>query len=97
MDFTDDIVSFDSNETYAGGHLQNLQNEAATVWLKTNGDKTKILLVDYQFSNQQRTLLENFEIVKDFKYLGAKTGSSYNGFKWRRGIAWSQFRKLEKV
>ena len=31
LDFADDIVSFDSNKTYAGGHLQNLQKEAATV------------------------------------------------------------------
>ena len=52
LDFADYIVSFDSNETAAGEHLQNLQKEAATDGLKINSDKTKILLVNYQFSNQ---------------------------------------------
>ena len=56
-----------SNETAAGEYLQNLQNEAATVELKINSDKTKILLVNYQFSNQLPAFLENLEIVEDFK------------------------------
>ena len=47
FDFADGIVSFDSNETVAGEHFQNLQKEAATVGLKINSDKTKILLVNY--------------------------------------------------
>ena len=97
MDFTDDIVSFDSNETAAGQQLQNLQKEAATVGTKINSDKPKIFLVNYQFSNQLPTSLGILEIVEDFKYLGAKITSSYDDFKWRRGIAWSQFWKLEKV
>ena len=97
FDFIDDIVSFDSKETAADKHLQNLQKEVATTGLKINSDKTKILLVNYQLSNQLPTSPENLEIVKDFKYLGAKIASSCDNFKRRRGIAWSQFCKLEKV
>ena len=97
LDFADDIVSFDSKETAAGEHLQNLEREAATVGLKINGDKSKILLVNYQFSNQLPTSLEKLEIVEDFKYLGAKIVSSYDDFKRRCGIAWSKFWRLEKV
>ena len=97
LDFADDIVSVDSNKTAAGEHLQNLQKEAATVGLKIKSDKTKILLVNYQFSNQLATSLENLEIVEDLKHLGAKIASSYDDIKQRRGIAWSQFWKLENV
>ena len=97
MDFADYIVSFDSNETTAGEHLQNLQKEAATDGLKINSDKTKILQVNYQFSNQLPSSLENLEILEGFKYLGDKIASSYDDFKQRRGIVWNQFWKLEKV
>ena len=97
LDFAADIVSIDSNETAAGEHLQNLQKEDATVGLKINSDKTKILLVNYQFSNQLATSLENLEIVEDLKHLGAKIASSYDDIKQRRDIAWSRFWKLEKV
>ena len=97
MDFTDDIFSFDSNETAAGEHLQNLQKEAATVRLKKNNDKTKILVVNYQFSNQLPTSFENLEIVEDFKCLGNKMTSLCDDFKLRRVIAWIKFWKLEKV
>ena len=41
--------------------------------------------------------LENLEIVDDFKYLGSTVASFYNDFKLRRGIAWNQLWKLEKV
>ena len=70
-------------------HFQNLQKEAATVWLKTNCNKTKILLVSYQFNNQLPVSLENLETVEDVKYLGAKIATSYNDFRGRRGIFWS--------
>ena len=58
--------------------------------MKINSDKTKILLVNYQFSNQLPTSLENLEIVEDFKYLGVKIASSYDDLKQRCGIAWNQ-------
>ena len=76
LDFAGDIVSFDSSETAAGEHLQNLQKEAAIVGMKINSDKTKILPVNYHFSNQLPTSLENIENVGDFKDLGAKITSS---------------------
>ena len=89
MDFADDIFSFNLSKSDAGEHLQNLQKEAATVELKINSDKTKILLENYQFSNQLPTSLENLKIVDEFKYLGAKIGSSYDDFNRSRGISWS--------
>ena len=95
--FADDIFSFDSNETAAGEHLQNLQKETAAVGLKINSDKTKIFLVNFPFSNQLPTSLENLEILEDFKYFGAKIASSYDDFKRKRGITWIHFWKLEKV
>ena len=54
-------------------------------------------LVNYHFSNQLTISLENLEVVEDFKSLGAKIASSYDYFKRRCGVAWSQFWKLEKV
>ena len=60
----------------ADEHLQSLQTEAATVVLKINSDKRKILVVNYQFSNQLQASLENLKIVGDFKYLAAKVASS---------------------
>jgi len=97
LDFADDIVTFDSNETNAGEHVHNIQSAAAAVGLKINRDKTKILLVNCDLSERLPKSLENLEIVDDFKYLGSTVASSYNDFKRRRGIAWSQFWKLEKV
>ena len=41
--------------------------------------------------------LINLKLVDHFKYLGAKIASSYDDFKRRRGIVWSQFWKLEKI
>ena len=64
-----------------------IYKEAATVRLKINKDKTKILLVNYQFSNQLAIFLGNLEIVEDFKSLCAKIASSYDDFKRRHGIA----------
>ena len=66
------------------------------VGLKINKDKTKIFLVNYQLSNPV-PILATLEVVEHFKYLGAKIASSYNDFKQRRGIAWNQFWKLEKI
>ena len=72
LDFADDIVTFDSNETNAGEHLKNIQETAAKVGLEINRDKTKILLVNYELSDQPPKALDKLEIVDDFKYLGAK-------------------------
>ena len=83
----DKIVFFDSNEPVVGEHLQNLQKEAATVGLKIKSDKTKILLVNCQFSNQLPSSLENLEIGEELKYLGVKIASSHSNFKQWRGIA----------
>ena len=47
--------------------------------MKTSSDKTKIFLVNYQFSNQLTTSLRNLEIVEDFKYLGAKSTMILSG------------------
>ena len=76
--------------------FQIYKTKATRAEPKINTYKTKILLVNYQLSNQRPTSLENLEIVDKFKYLGAKAASS-NDFKQRRGISWSQFRKLKKV
>ena len=69
---------------------QTTLSKVGTVGMKINSDKTKILLVNYQFSNQLPTSLENLEIVEDFKYLGVKIASSYDDLKQRCGIAWNQ-------
>ena len=81
----------------AGEHLKNIQETAAKVGLKINRDKTKILLVNYELNDQPPKALDKLEIVDYFNYLGAKIASSYDDFKRRRGIAWSQFWKLEKI
>ena len=91
LDFADDIVTFDPNETSPGKHLKNIQETAAKVGLKIKKDKTKILLVNYELSDQPPKALDKLEIVDDFKYLGAKIASSYDDFKRIHGIAWSQF------
>ena len=75
MDFADDIVTFDSNKTNAGEHLKNIQETAAKVGLKINRDKTKMLLVNHEHSDQPPKALDKLEIVDDFKYLGAKIQS----------------------
>ena len=41
----------------------------------------KILLVNYQFSNELAIFLGNLEIVEDVKYLSAKIASLYDDFK----------------
>ena len=69
MDFTDNNIA---KESAADEHLQNLQDKAATVGLKINNHKAKILLVNYQLSNQTLTLLKNLEIVDNFKYFDPK-------------------------
>ena len=37
------------------------------------------------------------EVVNDFKYLGACMANCHVDFKWRKGLAWSQFWKLTTV
>ena len=37
------------------------------------------------------------EVVNDFKYLGACMANCHVEFKWRKGLAWSQFWKLATV
>ena len=69
LDFADDTVTFDSNEMNAGEHLKNIQETAAKVGLKINRDKTKILLVNYEPSDQPPKALDKREIVDDLKYM----------------------------
>ena len=95
--FADDIVIFDSNEYNAGEHITNIRESAASVGLKMNEEKTKIMLQNYQFGPHSPQSLENFEVVDDFRYLGSQIASSYKDFRRRCGIAWDQFWKLEKV
>ena len=56
-----------------------------------------MLLVNHEHNDQPPKALDKLEIVDDFKYLGAKIASSYDNFKRRHGIAWSQFWKLETI
>ena len=41
--------------------------------------------------------LEGLEVVADFKYLAARIASSLLGLRQRRGIAWSNFWKLQTI
>ena len=97
LDFADDIVAFDSDEAAAENHLKNIEQAGQRVGLSINRKKTKIFLVNHQLSNPAPPTLANLEVVEDFKYLGANIASSYKDFKQRRGIAWSQFWKLDKI
>ena len=97
LDFADDIVALDSDETAAEDHILTIQQAGQKVGLKINAEKTKVFLVNHELSTSPPPTLASLEVVEDFKYLGAKIASSYNDFKQRRGIAWSQFWKLEKI
>ena len=98
LDFADDIALFDDSITSAIQHVDTLQEKASTVGLRINYNKTKARVVNITDSQSNLEVgNEQIEIVEDFKYLGSKILSSMTDFLQRRGIAWSNFWRLQRV
>ena len=87
----------DETEVASADHYENLKNNASCVGLQINKDKTKIMHINYRRVGPPPKALEGLEIVEDFKYLGARISSSLSDFRQRRGIAWSNFWKLQTI
>ena len=106
LDFTDDIVLLDRDETEAIEHFQTIESSAKKVGLNINYNKTKIMIINVD--NPRTEVIERklvmkiaentiLELVNDFKYLGAYIANCHVDFKRRRELAWSQFWKLATV
>ena len=103
LDFTNDIVLLDQGEME---DLEHFRTIAKKVGLSINYDNTKIMIRN--IGNPRIEVIEEqtviniaettyLEVVDDFKYLGAYIANSHTYFKRRKGLAWSQFRKLTTV
>ena len=53
--------------------------------------------MNYHREGAPSKALEDLEVVEEFKYLDARLASSLPDFRQRRGIVWSNFRKLQTI
>ena len=85
------------NQTASAEHYNDLRNNALQVGLKINHDKTKIMFINHHRTGPPPIQLDGIQVVDEFKYLGARISSTLSDFKQRRGIAWSNFWKLQRI
>ena len=97
LDFADDIVLLDGTDIARAEHYGNVQNSASQAGLRINKDKTKIMHINYHIEGASPKGLEGLEVVEDFRHLGARIASSLPDFRQQRGIAWSNFWKLQTL
>ena len=80
----------DVTDIAAAEHYVNLQISASQVGLRVNK-------VNYHRERPTPKALEELKVVKDFKYLGAWIALFLSHCRQQRGIAWSNFWKLQVI
>jgi len=73
------------------------KKKTAAVGLICNESKREFITTSYSEQSIKSLFGENFEKVEDFKYLGSSIMNSDQGFKNRKGMAWSTCNKLDKI
>lgn len=90
LEFTDDIVLLDQDESEAIENFKTIESSAKKVGLNTNYYKTKIMMrnvdkpiTDVIEEKLRMKVAENtaLEVVNDFKYLGACKANCHVEFK----------------
>ena len=103
LDFADDIVLLENCIQIANQQLESLRSEAARVGLVINEKKTEVMTfnIDQASSNLggSGVHLSGVELarVDNFRYLGSMMKSTTSDFEYRRGLAWSAFRNMERI
>ena len=103
LDFADDIVLLENCIQIANLQLESLRSEAARVGLVINEKKTEVMTfnIDQASSNLggSGVHLSGVELarVDNFRYLGSMMKSTTSDFEYKRGLAWSAFRDMERI
>ena len=98
LDFADDLALLSHKQSQMQEKTSTL--EAATIGLKINREKTKIMKINTNAMNPVQLNGGNIEEVDEFTYLGSKvniTGGSESDIKTRISKARTAFNLLKKV
>ncbi|XP_047041071.1 uncharacterized protein LOC124645313 [Helicoverpa zea] len=98
--YADDTTLLASSETEMAELLNRLETVSLQMGLAINKSKTKLMVID-RFATIQRTnLLQEYETVDQFQYLGStitNKGSSESEIRRRIGMARTAMTELSKV
>lgn len=98
--YADDTTLFASSENEMAELLRRLETASLEMGLAINKSKTKLMIVD-RFDTIQRTdILQDYETVNQFQYLGSlitNKGSSEPEIRRRIGMAKTAMTQLSKV
>ena len=99
FDYADDIALLERTLNGAQQQLEETARLAKEVGLEINIPKTKVMVMNTDYDNQNGLKLNNetIERVDDFKYLGSLMASCETDMKTRKGQAWGAFWKMKNI
>ena len=98
LDFADDIALLSDTPAEAQELLQRVEEQAQTVGLHMNSDKTKVMKYNENRDVPIRSLNgNNLERVTDFQYLGSWVDSSEKDIDIRKAKAWVACNRLNAI
>lgn len=98
--YADDTTLLASTETEMAELLNRLETVSLSKGLAINKNKTKLMIVDRPATLQRTNLLQEYETVEQFQYLGSvitNKGSSEPEIRRRIGMAKSAMTQLNKI
>ncbi|KAI4883820.1 hypothetical protein NFI96_002543 [Prochilodus magdalenae] len=100
LDFADDIALLSSTMKHLQSKTTKLEDNAAKVGLKLNGQKCKIMKVNSKSDDKLKAGGQEVEEVESFAYLGAnvtKDGGGTADVKKRIALASAQMKRLSNI
>ena len=96
LDFADDIALLSSTMNHLQHKTATLEDDAAKVGLKLNGQKCKTMKVNSRSDDRLRVGGQEVEEVESFTYLGANGGGTTD-VKKREALAIAQMKRLSNI
>ena len=97
LDFADDIALLVSSMSRAQFQLTRTADAAAELGLVISAPKTEFMTIHCHPQPTLQVYGTPINHVTDFKYLGSMMASSASDLKRRKALAWTAFRKLERL
>ena len=97
LDFADDIALLECSMPRAQSQLTRTADAAAELGLVISAPKIEFMTIHCHLQPTLQVYGAPINHVTDFKYLGSMTASSASDLKRRKALAWTAFRKLERL
>ena len=97
LDFADDIALLESSTLRDQFQLTRTADATAELGLVIGAPKTQFMTIHFHPQPPLQVCGTPINHVTDFKYLGSMMASSASDLKRRKALAWTAFRKLERL